>query len=60
MVNLPKDFRKKLNDKYVINIGEVVKDTLSNDGTRKWLINYSGQEVESTALLFNMTLLTLL
>lgn len=47
MINLPKDLRKRLNEKYIISTGEVVKDTLSNDGTRKWLINFSGQEVES-------------
>jgi 23S rRNA (adenine2503-C2)-methyltransferase len=47
MINLPKDLRKKLNEKYIISTGEVVKDTLSNDGTRKWLINFGGQEVET-------------
>jgi len=47
MINLPKDLRRRLNEKYIINTGEIVKDTLSSDGTRKWLINFGGQEVES-------------
>jgi adenine C2-methylase RlmN of 23S rRNA A2503 and tRNA A37 len=54
MINLPKDLRKKLNEKYIISTGEVVKDTLSNDGTRKWLINFGGQEVESKSCFANV------
>jgi len=48
MLNLPRDFRKQLEDHYEIQHGEVVRDEISNDGTRKFLIRYGTHEVECT------------
>lgn len=47
MGNLPKDFRRQLGEKYVIDRARIVTEQKSDDGTIKWLLGLSdGQEVE--------------
>ncbi len=48
MTNLSKDFRNVLEDSFVIKRPEIVKQEISKDGTRKWLLAMDdGQEVEA-------------
>jgi 23S rRNA (adenine2503-C2)-methyltransferase len=48
MTSLAKDFRARLAEHYVIARLEVVRDQLSADGTRKWLLRLAdGNEVET-------------
>ena len=44
--NLPKDLREKLKENYSISPPKIIKDLTSKDGTRKWLLNFDGQEIE--------------
>jgi 23S rRNA (adenine2503-C2)-methyltransferase len=44
--NIPKDLREKLKEGYSISAPKVIEDIISQDGTRKWLINFDGQEIE--------------
>ncbi|MFC1659058.1 23S rRNA (adenine(2503)-C(2))-methyltransferase RlmN [Pseudomonadota bacterium] len=47
MSNLSKELRQKLNENYTIERESIVKDLISKDGTRKWLIEFSdGEKVE--------------
>lgn len=47
LTNLSKDLRVKLADNYSISPPQIIKDLISKDGTRKWLIKFNdGQEVE--------------
>jgi 23S rRNA (adenine2503-C2)-methyltransferase len=48
MTSLAKDFRARLADRFVIARPQASADTLSSDGTRKWLLRFAdGQEVET-------------
>jgi len=48
MTSLAKDFRARLAEHYAIARPEVVRDQLSADGTRKWLLRLAdGNEVET-------------
>jgi 23S rRNA (adenine2503-C2)-methyltransferase len=48
MTSLAKPFRAKLVDRFIIGRPKITSDSLSTDGTRKWLLRFSdGQEVES-------------
>lgn len=42
MHNLSRTLRAKLEEKYVIDCGNVAEDTLSADGTRKLLLEFQG------------------
>ena len=45
--NLPKPLRDKLKENYTISPPKIVKDLISTDGTRKWLIKFDDcQEIE--------------
>jgi len=46
MHTLPKALRERLEAKYELDEGRVAADSLSNDGTRKILVSFGGQEVE--------------
>lgn len=48
MLQIPRAFREALNSRYEVDFGSVSKDTLSEDGTRKILVSFGGQEVECT------------
>jgi 23S rRNA (adenine2503-C2)-methyltransferase len=48
MTSLAKEFRNRLAERFVIGRPSVSADSLSKDGTRKWLLRFNdGQEVES-------------
>jgi len=48
MTSLAKEFRNRLAERFVIGRPSVSADSLSEDGTRKWLLRFNdGQEVES-------------
>jgi len=48
MTSLAKEFRSRLAERFVIGRPSVSADSLSEDGTRKWLLRFNdGQEVES-------------
>ncbi|WP_372002673.1 23S rRNA (adenine(2503)-C(2))-methyltransferase RlmN [Tistrella mobilis] len=48
MTNVPKAFRAKLAEHFVIGRPEVTTDQLSSDGTAKWLLRFAdGREVET-------------
>ncbi|MCI0430988.1 MAG: 23S rRNA (adenine(2503)-C(2))-methyltransferase RlmN [Rhodospirillales bacterium] len=48
MTNLAKDFRRRLAECFVIARPQIAADTLSSDGTRKWLLRFAdGQEIET-------------
>uniref|UniRef100_A0A6B2L7U6 Radical SAM core domain-containing protein n=1 Tax=Arcella intermedia TaxID=1963864 RepID=A0A6B2L7U6_9EUKA len=47
MLNLSKETRHLLKQYYEIDFGTVTKDTLSEDGTRKFLIKFGSHQVES-------------
>ncbi len=40
MLNLGKDLRATLNERFTIALPEVVTEQVSNDGTRKWLLRF--------------------
>lgn len=47
MTNLSKDLRQKLEKNFSIKRSKIVKDLISKDGTRKWLIEFSdGKRIE--------------
>jgi 23S rRNA (adenine2503-C2)-methyltransferase len=48
MTSLAKEFRAQLAERFVVARPRASADTLSSDGTRKWLLRFSdGQEVET-------------
>ncbi|MCH2038260.1 MAG: hypothetical protein MK137_06685, partial [Rickettsiales bacterium] len=48
MTNLSKDLRNTLNESYTIERPKIVKDLISSDATRKWLIEFGkGKEAET-------------
>lgn len=47
MLNIKKDLRDALKDKYIIDYGNISKDLIGSDGTRKWLLEFGGEEIES-------------
>lgn len=47
MLNIKRELRDKLKEKYTIDYGNVSNDMIGSDGTRKWLIGFGGEEVES-------------
>ncbi|KAL6077154.1 Dual-specificity RNA methyltransferase RlmN [Balamuthia mandrillaris] len=48
MLLLPKAMKAQLEERYVVDYGTAAVDTISEDGTRKWLMNFSkGSAVES-------------
>lgn len=48
MTSLAKDFRARLSERFVVARPQAAADTLSTDGTRKWLLRFAdGQEVET-------------
>ena len=40
MLNVGKDLRSALKQKYTIDHPEIVEEQVSNDGTRKWLLRF--------------------
>ena len=52
MTNIPKDLRDKLKKEYPIDIGKVIKEEKSDDGTIKYLFEFEhGHTVEAVLLL---------
>jgi hypothetical protein len=47
MGNVSKAIRTELAERYVLGWGQIVRDRTSSDGTRKWLLDFGGQQVES-------------
>jgi 23S rRNA (adenine2503-C2)-methyltransferase len=47
MGNISKGIRAELAERYVLDWGAIVRDRMSADGTRKWLLDFGGQQVES-------------
>jgi adenine C2-methylase RlmN of 23S rRNA A2503 and tRNA A37 len=47
MGNVSKAIRTELAERYVLDWGQIVRDRTSSDGTRKWLLDFGGQQVES-------------
>jgi 23S rRNA (adenine2503-C2)-methyltransferase len=47
MTNLAKEFRALLSERFTLARPETVTEQISNDGTRKWLLNSGGQEFET-------------
>lgn len=46
MLNINKNLRQSLNEKYYISYGNVSNDLISSDGTRKWLFEFENDQVE--------------
>ena len=40
MLNISKELREKLDEKYTIDHPEIVDEQISSDGTRKWLLRF--------------------
>jgi 23S rRNA (adenine2503-C2)-methyltransferase len=47
MGNISKGIRAELAERYVLDWGAIVRDRMSADGTRKWLLDFGGQQVET-------------
>jgi 23S rRNA (adenine2503-C2)-methyltransferase len=47
MSSLSKDLRQQLDNHYHISYGDVTKDSVAHDGTRKFLVGFGEHQVES-------------